>query len=572
VLQWRHRHIHSQKAIQMAQQIVIIGPTGAGKTTTGQELARLLGWRALDLDAAITEAESRSAADIFAAEGEDAWRERETDALRGALTRDRVVVALGAGAIERAENRLLMTRSESSMGAWTIALQVSPEVALARIEAQAAEAGLTAAQSRPMLNGEDPLERLRALHERRAPLYAQADDMVDASGSVAQTAARALAGYIFSPHALGADTVTSGNAVMTNAGSYDVAVGWGVLAILPQRLKQLKLPPRLSLVTDNNVGAIYAEPLARALRKQGFEPEVFTIPAGESSKSREVLAEIHDWLAERRIERGEALLALGGGVVGDLAGFAAATWLRGIPFIQLPTSLLAQVDASIGGKVAIDHPRGKNLIGAFYQPRLVIADTATLVTLPARQRVEGWSEVIKHGAALDAEYFELLEREVEKLLAVELHTTAKVVALSEVIKSEIVSADERESEGGRRALLNFGHTLGHAIEAVTGYGAWLHGEVVSAGMVFAARLGVRLGLTPPDVAARLEILLARFGLPTRLDGLSGDSLLQAALWDKKARGGLVRWVLLTNLGRAELSGAVAEPTLRATLAELGAEE
>ncbi|MGH2504934.1 MAG: 3-dehydroquinate synthase family protein, partial [Ktedonobacterales bacterium] len=239
-------------------------------------------------------------------------------------------------------------------------------------------------------------------------------------------------------------------------------------------------------------------------------------------------------------------------------------------FVQLPTTLLAQVDASIGGKVAIDHPLGKNLIGAFYQPRLVVADPATLLTLPTRQRNDGWAEVIKHGVALDATYFAALERQAEALLAVEPAATTATIAGSVALKAGIVEGDEREGEGGRRALLNFGHTLGHAIEAVTGYRLWLHGEAVSAGMVFAARLGRRLDITPPATVERLEALLARFGLPTRLERLSAPALLRATRWDKKARGGLVRWALLTDLGASALFDDAPEAAIRETLLELGA--
>jgi 3-dehydroquinate synthase len=357
--------------------------------------------------------------------------------------------------------------------------------------------------------------------------------------------------------------------VQAGAG-YDAVVGWGALAELPARLRALGLPSRLSVVTDSSVANLYLAPLLERLRAAAFASDALIVPAGEQSKSREQLGSIHDWLAERRIERGEALLALGGGVVGDLAGFAAATWLRGLPLIHIPTSLLAQVDASIGGKVAIDHLRGKNLIGAFYQPRLTLADTATLLTLPARQRIEGWAEVIKHGAALDADEFAVLEREAEALLRIEPATTTAVIARSVAIKAAIVEQDEREGEGGRRALLNFGHTLGHAIEAVTGYRLWLHGEAVSVGMVFAARLGWRMGVTPRATVDRLEALLARFGLPTRLDGLSATSLLRATLWDKKARGGHTRWIILTDLGAATLVASAPEGAIRETLLELGA--
>ncbi len=550
---------------QTTDRIVIIGPTGAGKTTTGRALAALLGWRFLDLDAAIEEATGSPVRDIFAREGVEGWRDRETAALAGALTRSAVVVAAGAGIVEREGNLPLALER-----AWVVALDVAPETSLSRAYVDASAQGLTLGQLRPMLAGPDALNRIREMMERRQPLYARAHTPVATDALTPEAAAaRILAGLIARGQLSGAGGATVTRRVAAGVG-YDAVAGWGALAELPARLAALDLAPRLSLVSDSSVAALYAEPLVERLRATGFAPEVFIVPAGEASKSREQLAAIHDWLAERRIERGEALIALGGGVVGDLAGFAAASYLRGLPLVQVPTSLLAQVDASIGGKVAIDHPRGKNLIGAFYQPRLVLADTATLLTLPTRQRIEGWAEVVKHGVALDAAYFETLERVADALLAVQPAVTTEIIARSIAIKASIVEGDERESEGGRRALLNFGHTLGHAIESVTGYRLWLHGEAVSAGMVFAARLGWRMGVTPREVVDRLEALLMRFGLPTRLDGLSASALLRATLWDKKARGGRVRWALLTALGASAIFDSAPESAIRETLLELGA--
>jgi 3-dehydroquinate synthase len=573
-------------ARQPVERITLIGPTGAGKTTVGSALAALLGWRFLDLDRQIISAAGLPIRDIFAREGEAGFRSREAVALRAAQYELRVVIACGAGAVE-GEGNLAVALGRG----WVVALEVAPETALARATAGAKEQGQTVGELRPLLEGPNPLASIRELMERRQPFYAQAHathatDALAPEAIAARIAAELIALGRLAPtpspspavrergatgiqalEASGASVVT--RRVQAGAG-YDAVVGWGALAELPARLRALGLPSRLSVVTDSSVANLYLAPLLERLRAAEFASDALIVPAGEQSKSREQLGSIHDWLAERRIERGEALLALGGGVVGDLAGFAAATWLRGLPLIHIPTSLLAQVDASIGGKVAIDHLRGKNLIGAFYQPRLTLADTATLLTLPARQRIEGWAEVIKHGAALDADEFAVLEREAEALLRIEPATTTAVIARSVAIKAAIVEQDEREGEGGRRALLNFGHTLGHAIEAVTGYRLWLHGEAVSVGMVFAARLGWRMGVTPRATVDRLEALLARFGLPTRLDGLSATSLLRATLWDKKARGGHTRWIILTDLGAATLVASAPEGAIRETLLELGA--
>ncbi|HET9112160.1 MAG TPA: 3-dehydroquinate synthase [Ktedonobacterales bacterium] len=549
------------------ERIALIGPTSAGKSTVGAALARLLGWRFHDLDAAIEAAAGASVRVIFARKGEEAFRDLESAALEQSLGERQVVIATGAGIVERETNLDTALR-----GSWVVALDVSPEVALERAARDADAQGLSVGALRPMLQAPDPLTQIRELATRRQPHYARAHSRIDCDTLPAETIASRIAADLIARGMLpGSDAASVTRHVEAGAG-YDTAAGWGALAELPARLRALGLPPRLSIVSDSSVATLYGESVAQQLSAEGFAPDLFIVPTGEESKSRERLDAIHDWLAERRVERSEAIIALGGGVVGDLAGFAAATYLRGLPLVHIPTSLLAQVDASIGGKVAINHPRGKNLIGAFYQPRLVLADTATLLTLPDRQRTEGWAEVIKHGVALDADYFTTLEREADALLALDPAATTAVIARSIDIKASIVEGDEREGEGGRRALLNFGHTLGHAIERVTGYRLWLHGEAVSAGMVFAARLGWRMGVTPRDVVDRLEALLARFGLPTRIDGLSAPALLRATLWDKKTRGGHVRWALLTALGASALFDGAPEEALHATLLELGANE
>jgi 3-dehydroquinate synthetase len=254
-------------------------------------------------------------------------------------------------------------------------------------------------------------------------------------------------------------------------------------------------------------------------------------------------------------------------VVGDLAGFAAATWLRGMPLIHMPTSLLAQVDSSIGGKVGVDLPQGKNLVGAFYPPRLALADPALLLTLPRRHFVEGWTEAIKLGIALDAQYFDSIEAQTDALLRLEAAPVCEAIARAVAIKATVVEQDEGES--GERALLNYGHTLGHAIEQVTGYARWLHGEAVAMGMAFAARLGRRIGVSPAEVIARQDALLARMGLPTRIDGLPLEALLDAMTHDKKTRDGATRWVIPTALGKSVLM-TVSREDVRAALLEFGA--
>ncbi|MFI5272119.1 MAG: 3-dehydroquinate synthase [Ktedonobacterales bacterium] len=546
-----------------AERIILIGPTGSGKTTVATEVARLLGWSLLDTDALVERDAGMRIAEVFARDGEAAFRELEAAALAAALSAERVVIATGAGIVERPAQLGAMRAA-----GWVVALDVSTRTALQRLLA-AAPSDVAPGDLRPMLTGTDPLVRLRSLDARRRDAYAQADATCSTEGVTAVEVARqvvaGLAAHGLLPPDGAAAAITT---IPSAAGAYTAVVAWGALAALGEHLARLSMPSRLHIVADASVAALYAAPLVARLSAAGFEPAVLTIPAGETSKSRTQWARICDWLAERRAERGEAVVALGGGVTGDLAGFAAATYLRGVPLVHVPTSLLAQVDASIGGKVAIDHPRGKNLIGAFYPPRLVVTDPAALLTLPARQRSEGWAEAIKHGVALDTDYFAALEAGAAALSALRPRETTAAIARSVALKGAIAGGDEREF--GPRLWLNYGHTIAHALETVSGYGEWLHGEAVAVGMGVAARMGLRLGITPVELIERQDALLTRFGLPTRLPPVSAEALLHAALWDKKVRGGRVRWVLPSALGHATIADEVPDDVVRAALLEAGA--
>ena len=551
----------------MVERVVLIGPTGSGKSTIGRLLAMLLHWQFVDLDEEIARLSGMSVPEIFALEGEQGFRDRETAALEAVSARRRIVVATGAGIVERTANRALLHR-----GSRVVALLASPETIWYRL-LQHAVSPAEIGRQRPMLAGSDPLRRLGALYVRRAPMYGEADEtLVVESLSPEDAAARIAAGLVGRGLLPGDGATGARLRVQTQqSGGYEIVVGWGAVTTLAERLAALRLPERLHVITDDTVGALYEPPLMTALLAAGFAPLVCRVPPGEGSKSAVQLAALYDWLASRRAERGEAILALGGGVIGDLAGYAAATWLRGVPLVQMPTSLLAQVDASIGGKVAVDHPQGKNLIGAFYQPKLVLSDPALLMTLPDRQYIEGLAEAVKHGVALDATYFGEMERCAGDLLRREPDALTRVIAGSAAIKAAVVQEDEREGERDRRILLNYGHTIGHALEAVAGYGTWLHGEAVAVGMNVAARLGVRLGVTPEAVVTRQESLLEYLGLPTRLEGVSAGALLAAALWDKKVRGGSVRWVLPSALGHSVVVSDVPLDDVRAALLAMGAE-
>ena len=345
--------------------------------------------------------------------------------------------------------------------------------------------------------------------------------------------------------------------------SYPIHIGAGLLGE-PDLYVPHARGKRVGVVTNRVVAPLYLERVRQALEKAGARVVPVLVDDGEQAKSWVVLDAVFDALLAARLGRDALLVALGGGVIGDLAGFAAAVYQRGIPFIQLPTTLLAQVDSSVGGKTAINHARGKNMVGAFHQPLAVIADVASLDTLPERELRAGLAEVIKHGFILDLEFVGWLEANIEKLIARERAALEHAVCRSCELKAQVVAADERES--GVRAILNFGHTFGHAIETGAGYGTWLHGEAVAAGMAMAAELSVRAGLLSASDAGRVTALIARAGLPLRGPGLAPERYLELMQVDKKAAAGELRFVLLEGLGRAALHGGLDESLIRETIA------
>jgi 3-dehydroquinate synthase len=341
------------------------------------------------------------------------------------------------------------------------------------------------------------------------------------------------------------ETVT----VELGARSYPICIGTGTLGELGSRMHGMPLGRRGAVITNPVVGALYVEPVVRGLEDAGFEPTVIEVPDGEEHKNLAWLAFLYDRLVQAHLDRQSPILALGGGVVGDLAGFTAATFLRGVPLIQVPTTLLAQVDSSVGGKTAVNHAAGKNLIGAFYQPRLVWIDVQTLRTLPPREVRAGMAEVIKYAATLSASLFELLERRIEDLLALDEELLIRTVTECCRLKAMVVSQDEREA--GYRSVLNFGHTIGHAVEALTEYRRYLHGEAVAIGMAIAVRLSRKTGRCTAEVERRLLELLERAGLPVFVpEELLGPGLLLAVETDKKVSGGKIKFVCIEAIGRA----------------------
>ncbi|MBI5792372.1 MAG: 3-dehydroquinate synthase [Rhodocyclales bacterium] len=349
------------------------------------------------------------------------------------------------------------------------------------------------------------------------------------------------------------------------ARSYPILIGRGLLGRAELLLDHLRTP-RVALVSNTTIAPIYANRFAEALEKLGVGVTPIILPDGEAYKNWESLNQIHDALLAARCDRSTTVVAFGGGVIGDLAGFAAATYQRGVPFIQVPTTLLSQVDSSVGGKTGINHARGKNMVGAFWQPQLVLADTDTLQTLPARELSAGLAEVIKYGLIRDLPFLDWLETHIDGLMARDGDLLAEAVERSCANKAEVVAADEFETaKDGGRALLNLGHTFGHAIETGMGYGEWLHGEAVAAGTVMAAELSRRLGWIGKAEVDRIIVLLKRAGLPVRGPDLGADRYLELMSHDKKVIAGSLRLVLLRQMGDAVTSAEAPRKEIAAAI-------
>ncbi|MGI9372025.1 MAG: 3-dehydroquinate synthase [Hyphomicrobiales bacterium] len=353
--------------------------------------------------------------------------------------------------------------------------------------------------------------------------------------------------------------------------AYDILIGPGLLEDAGKQIKPLLSRPKTAIVTDENVAAVHLKALQRSLDAAGIAHETLTLPAGEATKSHECLLQVTDFFLSSGIERQDMVIAFGGGVIGDLAGFAAAIVRRGVDFIQIPTSLLAQVDSSVGGKTGINASAGKNLVGAFHQPRLVVADTALLDTLPVRELRAGYAEVAKYGLLGNAEFFAWLEDNAEALFSGDMQVRMRAIETSCQMKANIVAQDEKE--GGVRALLNLGHTFGHALEATTGYSdRLLHGEGVAIGMAMAFRFCEQKGLCPAGSAERVERHLRSVGLPRHANAIPGgaldvEALISAMYQDKKAQGGKLTFILATDIGNTYVDRTVTEDEMRAFLSQ-----
>lgn len=536
----------------MDRNIVLVGLMGAGKTAIGKRLASLLGLPFRDSDEEIERAAGMNIAEIFAAHGESAFRAGEKRVIQRLLHGGPVVLATGGGAFMDPD-----TRAAIRARAVSVWLRCPVPLLAART------AGRT---HRPLLNSGDQLEILEKLSAQRSPIYAQADIIIDGSEDpphvTTANVAQAIQAYQ-PPRRVDIQLSTS---------RYEVLIGDGLIAKAGALLNDLLPQKRCFIVTDAHVAKLHLASLTTSLNQFGISAEQFIVPPGEASKSFESWQTLMDAMLAAKIDRKTTIIALGGGVVGDLAGFAAASAMRGVPFVQIPTTLLSQVDSSVGGKTGINSIHGKNLIGAFYQPLLVLADTSVLNTLPTRERAAGYAEIVKAGLIADADFYAWCEANAAALLKGDKIAQATAIEQAVRFKARVVGDDERETKpNDGRALLNLGHTFAHALEAETGYGGdLLHGEAVATGLVLAADLSARLGLASQENTTRIAQHLLDVGLPVRIQGLKAGRLLDHMKLDKKNRGGQLHFVLMHGIGQAFTSADVPEAAVLATLLANGA--
>ncbi len=524
---------------------------GAGKTAIGKRLAGRLGLPFHDADQEIEQAAGATIAEIFARHGEAHFRAGEKRVIQRLLSGDPIVLAPGGGAFMDPETRALIR--ERAISIW---LRCPLPLLLARVRGRT---------HRPLLNAEDPATVLHRLSAQRSPVYAQADIIIDGSEDppdvTTTTVQQALEAYT-PPHIV---------PITLAAASYEVRIGPHLLARAGAHIAPVLPQPRVIIITDSTVASLHLAPLQNSLTETGIAHETITLPPGETTKSMDSFARLTDSLLALKADRRTTIIALGGGVIGDLAGFAAAVTLRGLPFIQIPTTLLAQVDSSVGGKTGINSPHGKNLIGAFHQPRLVLADTTLLATLPPRERAAGYAEIVKAGLISDPALYDWCEAHAADLLAGDATLLAEAVRRAVAFKAGVVADDEREEKpSGGRALLNLGHTFAHALEAEAGYGTLLHGEAVAIGLVLATQLSATLQLCPQEDPSRIAAHLTAAQLPTHIPGWSAANLLAHMKQDKKMAAGKLKFVLTHGIGHAFTSTEVPESAVHETLIAAGA--
>jgi len=524
----------------VAANIVITGFMGTGKSSVGRLVAERLGRAFVDMDLLIEEREGCSIAEIFATRGEPEFRAVERELCRELAARSDLVIATGGGALIDPVNREVMGRSGVLFCLWC-----EPEEILHR---------LASAEDRPLLDVEDRRRQIEALLAERREAYAQIPHQIETTDmTIEQVAEKVI-------RLAGATRTIS---VRAPTGQYDIHLAWGGLGRIGELLSEWGQPSGVAVVSNATLWPIHGPTVESGLRTAGFNPIVCLVPDGEAYKRLDTVCQLYDQFIDGGLDRSGVVIALGGGVIGDMAGFAAATYMRGLSLVQVPTTLLAMIDSSVGGKVAVDHPRGKNLIGAFKQPAFVVVDPAALSTLPHEEMRSGWAEIIKHGIIGDPALFERLEARPE--LRPSSVTLTEIIAAAIQVKVDVVEEDPYEQ--GQRRVLNLGHTFAHAFEVLSDY-QLRHGHAVAMGMVVAARVAEVMGLCQAELPGRIKALLRAFGLPTRVPPFPPQATWHTMALDKKKRGSRLRFVLPCALGDVIVTEEVAQREVLMVLDEL----
>jgi shikimate kinase / 3-dehydroquinate synthase len=539
-------------AVTALRRVALVGLPGSGKSAVGAALARRLGWRHVDTDALVEQRAGRSVSQVFAEEGEEGFRARELAALQEALAGDgALVLSCGGGLVAQPDAGALLIES-----AWVVWLDAGDTVLLRR---------LGDAADRPLLRA-DPISALQRLRAERAAAHARAHLRVDVDDwdveGVVDAVVDALSGARI---AGGADVRSPARELSVDLGprSYPVTVRPGAVEAVLEALP--RGASRVAVVADRAV-LDHARRLVALLRRD-VRASLIPVAGGEQVKTWASAGRLVNRLAALGLDRGDCVVAVGGGTVGDLAGFAAATYQRGLPVIQVPTTLLAMVDSAIGGKTGVNLPTGKNLAGAFWQPRAVVCDVDVLGSVPERDWRAAFAEIVKYSMIAAADLRAVLDAHLDALLARDRDALVPVIARCCEIKAQVVSDDEREA--GRRAILNYGHTVGHALETVTGHGETLvHGEAVAAGMRVAGLLSVRLRGCPAGDVRWQDEVLRRCGIGAIPAGVDVPRVVEATRADKKSRAGAVRWVLVDGLGSASFGHLVPEDEVQAAISEV----
>jgi 3-dehydroquinate synthase len=572
----------------MPRGIYLVGFSGSGKSIIAKLIAEKLHCRAIDLDETIVQQSGLSIPEIFQREGEPGFRAREAEALQIASSDGSFVVATGGGTVVRSENRAFMV----SKG-WIICLEAQPQTIVSRIQKQLKNSEANAI--RPLLDAVYPLDQVRALKHTRQSAYGLAhwtvhtdrltesqvaDEVIRAAEILENSAEPPTVDDLYGEplrHSLNPELPPP---IVVAAGPwpYPVVLGWNHLEALGEQVRRI-LPraQQAAILTDVETWRRFGNIVEPSLRKVGLKVGVREVVDDESIKTPDEVSAIHNWLFDSRFRRDDVFVIIGGGAVDDLGGFAASTYMRGVALVKVPTTLDGMVDSSIGGKTALNHRRARNLIGTFYQPRLVWSDVQLLRREPERQLRAAWAEVVKYAMlessllrdqVMGTSLFEILEEKVDELAKLEKTTLLSILARCVALKAKVVAGDELDS-GQYRIFLNYGHTLGHALETATNY-ELLHGEAVSIGMTIEAAIAVKRGLAASEVEKSQTKLLTRFGLPTRLPRVSRESLQNLIDSDKKVSGNSPRWILPVAIGRAVISTAVTKDDLADVLEKYSA--